>query len=344
TKTTDYVGNMIYENGSLKRILVDGGYIENDKYYYYIQDHLGNNRVVAQADGSVLQVSHYYPFGMTFTEDNTGDSKAQPYKYNGKEFDGERGLNVYDYSARYMDPALGRFMTVDPLAEQFPHQSPYSAFNNNPIFYIDPDGRAAVTPGDFYDREGTYLGTDGNDDGKVYLLNEGKVAKFENKAVNWGGTLAEASVNNLKENSTEVGGLIIQTRTEEGKDYTISEFKTVGGENNVEGYMLEPGGPSTTTPNQDKRIPEGVYDVENYSSAKYSDNFLLSNKDVPKSRKILYHAGNYPSHTKGCNMPGKTKGNGTVGGSKTKFSELRTFIKTEGASNVKTIIVNKIPK
>ncbi|MFV0546273.1 MAG: hypothetical protein ACK5ND_08820, partial [Bacteroides sp.] len=47
TKTTDYVGNMIYENGSLKRILVDGGYIENDKYYYYIQDHLGNNRVVA---------------------------------------------------------------------------------------------------------------------------------------------------------------------------------------------------------------------------------------------------------------------------------------------------------
>ncbi|MFV0547044.1 MAG: RHS repeat-associated core domain-containing protein, partial [Bacteroides sp.] len=49
TKTTDYVGNMIYENGSLKRILVDGGYIENDKYYYYIQDHLGNNRVVAQA-------------------------------------------------------------------------------------------------------------------------------------------------------------------------------------------------------------------------------------------------------------------------------------------------------
>lgn len=57
TKATDYVGNMIYENGSLKRILVDGGYIENDKYCYYIQDHLSNNRVVAQADGSVLRES-----------------------------------------------------------------------------------------------------------------------------------------------------------------------------------------------------------------------------------------------------------------------------------------------
>ena len=45
-KRTDYVGNMIYENGSLKRILVDGGYIENGIYHFYLQDHLGNNRVV----------------------------------------------------------------------------------------------------------------------------------------------------------------------------------------------------------------------------------------------------------------------------------------------------------
>ncbi len=127
--------------------------------------------------------------------------------------------NWDSFKWRNYDYAIGRFMSVDPLADQFPHQSPYSAFNNNPVFYIDPDGRAAVPPGDFYDREGTYLGTDGNDDGKDYLLNEGKRAKFENKAVNWGGTLEEASVNNLKENSTEVGGLIIQTRTEEGKDY-----------------------------------------------------------------------------------------------------------------------------
>ncbi|MFV0545958.1 MAG: RHS repeat-associated core domain-containing protein, partial [Bacteroides sp.] len=144
---------------SLKRILVDGGYIENDKYYYYIQDHLGNNRVVAQADGSVLQASHYYPFGMTFTENNTGDSKAQPYKYNGKEFDGERGLNVYDYSARYMDPALGRFMTVDPLSEKYYSVSPYAYCANNPILYIDPDGRAwRPTYDEDHDGNRTYNG------------------------------------------------------------------------------------------------------------------------------------------------------------------------------------------
>lgn len=58
-KRTDYVGNMIYENGSLKRILVDEWYIENGIYHFYLQDHLGNNRVVAKSDGTVTQTNHY---------------------------------------------------------------------------------------------------------------------------------------------------------------------------------------------------------------------------------------------------------------------------------------------
>ena len=53
-KRTDYVGNMIYKNGSLKRILVDGGYIDNGIYHFYLQDHLGNNRVVAKSDGTII--------------------------------------------------------------------------------------------------------------------------------------------------------------------------------------------------------------------------------------------------------------------------------------------------
>ncbi|MBN2660042.1 MAG: hypothetical protein JXR54_02090, partial [Tannerellaceae bacterium] len=43
TKTTDYAGHIIYENGSLKRILIEGGYIEGGVYYFYLTDHLGNN-------------------------------------------------------------------------------------------------------------------------------------------------------------------------------------------------------------------------------------------------------------------------------------------------------------
>ncbi|GAK38131.1 hypothetical protein JCM15093_3440 [Bacteroides graminisolvens DSM 19988 = JCM 15093] len=138
SKTTDYCGNVIYENGLLKRILVDGGYIENSTYYFYLTDHLGNNRVIASSSGSIVQSNHYYPFGMSFAEGST--TSQQPYKYNGKELDTERGLNLYDYSARYMDPALGRFSTVDPMAEKYYSWSPYVYVGNDPVNLFDPDG------------------------------------------------------------------------------------------------------------------------------------------------------------------------------------------------------------
>ncbi len=142
SKTTEYCGNVIYENGALKRILVDGGYIEGGAYYFYLTDHLGNNRVVANASGSIVQTNHYYPFGMSFAEGTV--TSSQPYKYNGKELDTDRGLNLYDYSARYMDPALGRFNTVDSKAEKYPWLSPYIYVDNNPLKFIDPNGKEKV--------------------------------------------------------------------------------------------------------------------------------------------------------------------------------------------------------
>ena len=135
---------LIYENGVLSTILTEEGYITlngtTPVYHYYLKDYQGNNRVVIDQSGVVEQVNHYYPFGMTY-----GDGIAtsnQPYKYNDKELDRMHGLDWYDYGARLYDPALGRFHTVDPLADH-PKQigtSPYSYSANNPIRYIDPTG------------------------------------------------------------------------------------------------------------------------------------------------------------------------------------------------------------
>jgi RHS repeat-associated protein len=143
TKTTDYAGNKIYENGKLKMILTDNGYIENEKYYFYIKDHLGNNRIVADQSANVIQTTEYYPYGMPFSKDDT-----QPFKYNNKELDNMNGLNWYDYSARHYDATITRFTTIDPHAEKYYSISPYVYCANNPVIYVDPTGMDWYTDND----------------------------------------------------------------------------------------------------------------------------------------------------------------------------------------------------
>jgi RHS repeat-associated protein len=141
-KDVDYVGHMVYENGSLKRILTENGYYENGNYYFYIKNHLGSNVIAVSRDGNIMQNNHYYPFGLTMgISDNQG---VQPYKYTGKELDMEHGLMQYDYEARQYDPAMGRFTTMDPLAEKYYSISPYVYCLNNPVKYVDPDGKDII--------------------------------------------------------------------------------------------------------------------------------------------------------------------------------------------------------
>ncbi len=75
---------------------------------------------------------------MSFVE-GVSTSK-QPYKYNCKELDAEKDLNFYDYSARLMNPVLGRFGTIDPKSEKYYGMSPYVYCADNPMKYVDPDG------------------------------------------------------------------------------------------------------------------------------------------------------------------------------------------------------------
>lgn len=93
----------------------------------------------------ILQQDHYYPFGANISalSSTAPLSKPNKYKYNGNEEQTEFDLNLYDFNARFYDPVLGRFTSVDPLADH-PNQvdkSPYAYAWNNPIVLNDPDGR-----------------------------------------------------------------------------------------------------------------------------------------------------------------------------------------------------------
>ena len=141
--TTHLCSNLRYKGNTLQQIYVDDGYITLSgsvpTYHYYLKDHLGNNRVVCTSAGTVEQVNHYYPFGGLFGE-STG-ANVQLYKYNGKELERMHGLDWYDYGARHLSADIGRFNTMDPMAEKKPWLSPYVYGRNNPIRFIDPDGK-----------------------------------------------------------------------------------------------------------------------------------------------------------------------------------------------------------
>jgi RHS repeat-associated protein len=116
-------------------------------YVFNYTDHLGNIRMSYQdlnlngtiSTNEILEENHYYPFGLKHSYTNTAVSDYK-YKYSGKEYQDELGLNMYDYGARNYDPAIGRWMNIDPLAEKMRRYSPYSFTFNNPLRFIDPDG------------------------------------------------------------------------------------------------------------------------------------------------------------------------------------------------------------
>ena len=149
TGNMEYSGNIIYRNGKLDKVLFSGGYCTFSKntsepvFHYYTQDHLGNNRIVTNEDGTVEQITHYYPFGSTFNDAGL-NAGLQQYKYNGKELDRVVGLNTYDYGARQYFPSLPIWDRIDPKCEEDNGISPYGYCRNNPVKFIDNDGNRTV--------------------------------------------------------------------------------------------------------------------------------------------------------------------------------------------------------
>ena len=137
--STVYCGNAVYENGSLTMLLNESGYysFQDNKFHFYIKDHQGNVRVVADETGKVDEVNDYYPFGGLMSN---ACNNVQLYKYNDKELDRKGGLDWYDYGARHYDAMIGRWCAVDSLAEKYNSFNVYNYCGNNPIRYVDPNG------------------------------------------------------------------------------------------------------------------------------------------------------------------------------------------------------------
>ncbi|WP_257668292.1 RHS repeat-associated core domain-containing protein [Parapedobacter tibetensis] len=110
-------------------------------YEYNLTDHLGNVRVTFDIDGTTarrIQSDDYHAFGKRISVGAISGTENH-YLYNGKEL--QAGLDRYDYGARLYDPVIGRWGSVDPMADKYYTLSPFTYVANNPINAIDPDGK-----------------------------------------------------------------------------------------------------------------------------------------------------------------------------------------------------------
>ena len=124
------------------RAAVDNNFHDKDNYeklqFYYHPDHLGSSSYITNLDGEVAQHIEYVPFGEVFIEERNNTWNT-PYLFNAKEFDEETGM--YYYGARYYEPRVSLWMSVDPIANLKNWISPYAYTKDNPLRYIDPDGQ-----------------------------------------------------------------------------------------------------------------------------------------------------------------------------------------------------------
>ncbi|HLO73032.1 MAG TPA: DUF6443 domain-containing protein [Flavobacterium sp.] len=174
--STEYLSGFQYKNAVLQFFPHAEGYVKYTpasgkgsvaKYNYIFNytDHLGNVRLSYATDPSdgvlkIIEENHYYPFGLKHSNYNSDQlilekseeeilkfvptnpllTSTYNYKYNGKEYQDELGLNMYDYGARNYMADIGRWGSIDGKAEKYLSLSPYHYAGNNPVLYLDLDG------------------------------------------------------------------------------------------------------------------------------------------------------------------------------------------------------------
>ncbi len=253
--------NLRQENGVVALLPSTELPVDFFTYVYNYTDHLGNIRLSYAQDPDTQQLkiveqNHYYPFGLRHTNYSGGKMQvvkeqefkrmaptpeellSYKYKYNGKEYQDELGLNLYDYGARLYDPAAPHFLQIDPKAETSRRFSPYTYCLNNPVFFIDPDGMQAIASD--------------NDDWVVYQGQSGQTQVIYDEGVKTRAE-AEAKYNNVSD--------FFKSGSISGTDQNNTSYS----------YKLNDGGTVTDT-NTNATVetgfttPNGTYVGENKST------------------------------------------------------------------------------
>jgi RHS repeat-associated protein len=100
--------------------------------------------ITKPATTEIVQEVHYDPWGLVMQDESYSTADNTNFLFNSKELQTFADLNFYDYHARQYDPQLGRWHNIDPSSEEFHGLSPYNYCLNNPVMYVDPDGKLPI--------------------------------------------------------------------------------------------------------------------------------------------------------------------------------------------------------
>ncbi len=154
-KSYDYRISMVGNNSAVKDHYSElQNLMANKSGYVYIYcsnespvNVFFDNLQVVQTRGPILEETHYYPFGLTMagiSSKAVGTIQNKDKTFQGQRFDDELGLNWIQFKWRNHDPQIGRFIEIDPLAEDYVYNSTYAFSENKVTNHIELEGLEAV--------------------------------------------------------------------------------------------------------------------------------------------------------------------------------------------------------
>ncbi len=267
---------------------------ETDGRFYFLTDHLGTIRATVSENAEVVQYADYFPFGSPMARRvSISGERVQDGLFGGLTWNEVTGL--YRSTFRWLDPAIGRWSALDPLARNSPWLSPYHYARGNPVSYLDSNGLDWFR----HDSSGAVIWSP---ETSASIVVDGQT--FANIGTTFfqrvhGGTLIYGNSPSNPIFVEDDENLITATRQASGNGTgTISTFEF----ESLSGFFLEPDGPSSSEEGSGLRIPPGGYELVEHNGPRFSNHFALSR--VPGRSAILIHAGNRVNQTAGCLMPG----------------------------------------